>query len=465
MGARPKTPNQALATLLDAHGMSRKRLAFRVNQLAKAQGLSTAYKHSSVNRWLAGEQPKDPIPQLVAAALSERIGRPVTAEEIGMTTSRGDAGRPGWLFPRDRADALDGMRAHWSEQPLEQPRTDTFTRGGYTHAVTRWLAVPTDPIEPADHPTAAEGRRRVGQHDLAELREAADQARAWDAQFGGGDWRLSSVTQCLRDRAIPLLTSSHTDTVGQQLLAITAELSRVVAWAAFDNGQSGTAQQHFIQALRLARAAGDVEAGAYVLTTMALHSILEGEPDQALDMAQGAFHHGRGHASRRVLAFAKLAEARAYGRLGDATSAAGALSRAERLLDTVHRTSDPPWMSYVTHSRLAADATEIFRDLRNPAAALRWNKQATDMAADRNPRAVGLRLAIVATACCQARDLDHALDFGHQALHALDRVSSARAGRALHRVASALSAFDDPRVHDFTRLLHHQRIPAKATLR
>ncbi|WP_143539702.1 sporulation associated protein [Saccharopolyspora spinosa] len=307
----------------------------------------------------------------------------------------------------------------------------------------------------------------MGQQDLRELGEAADQARVWDAQFGGGDWRVSSVTQCLRDRAIPLLVGSHTDGVGRRLLVISAELSRVVAWAAFDSGHSGTAQQHFIQALRLARASGDVEAGSYILSTMAVHSMLEGEPDQALDMAHGAFHHGRGRASRRVLAFAKLAEARAHGCLGDANSASTALSRAERLLDTVQPTSDPPWLSYVTHSRLAADATEIFRDLRNPAAALRWSKQATDMTADRNPRAVGLRLAVVATAHCQARDLDRALDCGHQALYTLARVSSARAGRALHSVASALAAFDDPRVHDFTSLLHHQRTltPANATVR
>ncbi|MEU2209742.1 hypothetical protein AB0B95_30530 [Streptomyces hygroscopicus] len=59
-----------------------------------------------------------------------------------------------------------------------------------------------------------------------------------------------------------------------------------------------------MQALRLARAGGDIEMGAYVLTTMALHTILEGAPDQALDMAQGVFHRGRRHASRRVQAFA-----------------------------------------------------------------------------------------------------------------------------------------------------------------
>jgi tetratricopeptide (TPR) repeat protein len=268
------------------------------------------------------------------------------------------------------------------------------------------------------------------------------------------------VTQCLRDRAVPLLSGAHTERVGQELFTITAELSRVVAWAAFDSGHSGTAQRHFIQALRLARAGGDVEMGTYILTTMALHTILEGSPDQALDMAQGAFHRGRNHASPQVLAFAKLAEARAFGRLGDATSASSSLSRAERLLDKIKIPSeacDPMRIPYVTHGRLAADATEIFRDLHNPKAALGWSKQATDMSADLHGRAVGLRLAVVATAHCQARDLDQALDCGHQALDVLARVTSARAEGHLREVATALAPWAaEPQVSEFTERLEQR---------
>lgn len=444
MSRRPSTHNHALASLLQAHGMSHKRLAFRVNELAQAHGLSTAYKHSSVARWLEGQRPKEPIPHLVVAALSERVGRPVTLEEIGM--GRQDENSAGWAFPRDHAEALDGVRAHWSH---DQPSTETsFTPGGYGSAVTRWLAMPTDPADPTKHSAPTE----VGQPELDELREAAEHARVWDARFGGGDWRLASVTRCLRDRALPLLTAAHSDTIGRQLLTTTAELCRVLAWAAFDTGHSGTAQQHFIQALRLARAGNDVETGAYVLTTMSLHSTLEDEPDQALDMAQGAFQHGRKRASRRVLAFAKLAEARAYGRLSDATSASSALSRAERLLDTATPTNEPPWISYVTHSRLAADATEIFRDLHNPTAALRWNEQASTCTTRANsPRAAGLRQAIAATACCQAGDLDHALHYANQARTTLKRVSSARASLALQRVRHELASFDTPVATDWFR--------------
>ncbi|MGH3997148.1 MAG: hypothetical protein ACRDTJ_06765 [Pseudonocardiaceae bacterium] len=126
-------------------------------------------------------------------------------------------------------------------------------------------------------------------------------------------------------------------------------------------------------------------------------------------------------------------------------------------------THDPMWISYVTDGRLAADATEIFRDLRNPKAALRWSEQASDMSDDVHTRAVGLRLAVVATAACQARDLDQALDCGHRALDILARVTSARAEDYLRAVTAALAPWAaDARVRDFTERLDQRLTRAVA---
>ncbi|MFJ4926219.1 hypothetical protein [Streptomyces sp. NPDC088736] len=83
-----------------------------------------------------------------------------------------------------------------------------------------------------------------------------------------------------------------------------------------------------MQALRLARAAGDVHAGAYVLTAMSFQTMLREYPHGAADMAEAAFERAKHAAAPRVLAFAKLAEARAYGRAGDA-NAAGAVLAAQ----------------------------------------------------------------------------------------------------------------------------------------
>lgn len=113
---------------------------------------------------------------------------------------------------------------------------------------------------------------RVGHADAAKLREAAQEARRWDSKYGGGDWRSSMVPECLRVEAAPLLLASYSDAVGRALFGATAELTRLAGWMAFDTGQHEAAQRYYIQALRLARAAGDVPLGGYVLASMSLQA-------------------------------------------------------------------------------------------------------------------------------------------------------------------------------------------------
>ncbi|WP_258038833.1 sporulation protein [Streptomyces sp. SM12] len=258
-------------------------------------------------------------------------------------------------------------------------------------------------------------------------------------QYGGGNWKTSSVTECLRLRAAPLLTGTYSQDIGKELFAATAELARIVAWSAVDTGHHEEAQRHFVQALRLARAAGDVQAGCYVLTTMALQTLLRGHPEQAADMAEGAYERAKNTAAPRVLAFAKLIEARAHGRAGDAKAATAALVRSENLLDSIRPGShDLAWLSYFTHARLAADATEIYRDLGKPKEAFSWNDQADAMPADQFTRSVGIRLAVLAGAHLQEGDLEQSLTAGSTALGILRTVSSARAHGYLRDFTAAL---------------------------
>ncbi|MEW2065943.1 hypothetical protein [Streptomyces sp. NPDC007346] len=58
------------------------------------------------------------------------------------------------------------------------------------------------------------GDHQVGRADLDELREAADDARRWNSNYGGGSWKANSVTACLQERAAPLLRDSFSDRVG-----------------------------------------------------------------------------------------------------------------------------------------------------------------------------------------------------------------------------------------------------------
>ncbi|MEV5406316.1 sporulation protein [Streptomyces albidoflavus] len=395
-----------------------------MNQLAHEAGLTTNYTHTSVANWCRrGMIPDWPVPKLLAHAISERLGRPVQLAEIGMADAETPNAAVGLDFPRDPADAVRVATSFWSTVDRRDFLTGTgFAVSAFTTPVTRWL------VTPSDDDAAHRGRGRVGTADLAELREAAEHARRWDSKYGGGNWKANSVTTCLRERAVPLLNGSFSDSVGRELFSVTAELSRLAGWTAFDVGQHDAAQRHFIQALRLARAGRDVELGCYVLTTMAMQALLRGFTSEAIDMTQGAFQRAKGQAAPRVLAFTKLIEARAHARDNNPKAASAALASSESLLDqTRDNTAEPAWIDFYHHARLSADAAEVFRDLKNPKAALAWNAQAAAMQPGVFTRSVGMRLAIVGTAHLQAKDLDQGLRFGHRAVDILARVQSTRA--------------------------------------
>ncbi|MEU7648833.1 sporulation protein [Streptomyces huasconensis] len=450
---RKRPPNPDLARLIETCGASHKSLALRVNQLARQAGLETDYSHTSLANWCRrGMLPKWPVPALLAQAIAERLGRPVSPADIGM----GDAETPdtsvGLDFPRDRADAVRVATSFWSFVNRRDFLTGPgFAVSAFTTPVTRWLVTPAD--EAADH----KGSKQVGRADLDELRDAAGEARRWDSKYGGGNWKADSVTVCLKERAAPLLRGSFTDAVGRELFSVTGELSRLAGWTAFDVGRHDVAQRHFIQALRLARAGGNVELGCYVLTTMAMQSLLRGFASEAVDMAQGAFERAKGQAAPRVLAFTKLIEARAHARERDARTASRALKTSEELLSRAEASSgsEPAWIDFYHHARLSADAAEVFRDLKNPKAALAWNQQAAAMPSGVFTRSVGMRLAIVGTAHLQARDLDQGLEFGNRSVDILARVQSSRAKDYVREFNAALAPWRrEPPVREF---LHRTR--------
>ncbi|RKT20197.1 hypothetical protein BX285_4679 [Streptomyces sp. 1114.5] len=442
-----REPNHRLARLIEDSKASNAALAHRVNELAARAGVNRAYTHTSIRNWTVRAMvPDAPAPALLALALSERLGRTVSLEEMGMADTPAPTLETGLNFHRDPDQALNLAAEYWSTVDRRSfVKATPFALTAYGPAAMRWMAVPADP------PRARVAGARVGHADILELHTAADEARRWDSKYGGGNWRASMVTDCLTRRAAPLLRGTFTDRIGARLFAATAELARVAAWHDVDMGNHASAQAHFVQALRLARASGDRAVGSYVLATMALHVYLCGFPHEAVDMAEGAYECAKDHAPVRVLAFAKLAQARAHGLVGDARAAAAALSRCEHLVDAADTDPrDPAWLAYLTRARVAADATEIYRDLNLPAEALHWNQQATAMPAADFSRAVGIRQTVLATAHLQQRNLEPGLEAGERALTILSTVRSTRSLGYLRTLTTALGPWHtEPDVADF----------------
>ncbi|MGH4017481.1 MAG: hypothetical protein ACRDSL_26885 [Pseudonocardiaceae bacterium] len=460
-------PNTQLTSLVVASGASRKSLALRINELAATDGKHTAYTHTSLANWTRrGMMPDRGIRPLIAQALAERLGRPVTLAEIGMQVDDLDADTAGFDFPRKLPKAILAATHYWSLVDRRDFFTASLAMTGWVTPLRRWLTTPADP-----HAAHDGTLRHVGATDIAELLSAAEDARRWDSRYGGGNWRSSAVLDCLREQAAPLLHGRYTDRTGRQLFSATAQLSRLAAWTAFDAGQHAAgqhaaAQRHYIQALRLARAGGDIPFGGYVLVCAALQASLRGFHDDAIDMCQGAYERAKHAATPRVLAFYRLIEARAHARVGDAAAAGRALAASDVLLGQADNCSgdDPAWIDFYTHARLAADAVEIHRDLGLPAPALRWNVEAASgMPTDTFARSYGLRLVVLAGTRLlgQRPNLDAALDQGNRAVDVLTHVSSARAADYARDLLYRLRPWKlEPGVSDLAYRIRTELTPA-----
>ena len=85
-----------------------------------------------------------------------------------------------------------------------------------------------------------------------------------DHRFGSGHVR-PVVVHYLNSVVSGLLAGSYREAVGRELFAAVARLTELAGYMAVDTGQPGLAQRYYIQALRLAQAAGDRGYGGYVL--------------------------------------------------------------------------------------------------------------------------------------------------------------------------------------------------------
>ncbi|MEU0031255.1 MFS transporter [Streptomyces sp. NPDC006335] len=459
MSREQRGPNEKLGAVLALAGISNAGLARRVNDLGAQRGLTLRYDKTSVARWVSkGMVPQGAAPHLIAAAIGQKLGRPVPLHEIGLADAD-PAPEVGLAFPRDVGQAvrsatelyrldLAGRRA--GAGGIWQSLAGSFAVSAYATPASRWLITPADSsvAREVNHSEGSGAPLKVGHSDVQKLREAAEDARRWDSKYGGGDWRSSMVPECLRVEAAPLLLGAYSDEVGRALFGASAELTRLAGWMAFDTGQQEAAQRYYIQALRLARAAADVPLGGYVLASMSLQATYRGFGDEGVDLAQAALERNRGLATARTMSFFRLVEARAHARAGDAAAAGAALKAAEGWLERSREgDNDPSWLGFYSYDRFAADAAECYRDLKAPRQVRRFTEQALSKPTEEFVRSHGLRLVVSAVAELESGNLDAACEQGVRAVEVAGRISSARTTEYVKDLLHRLEPYgDEPRV-------------------
>ena len=316
MAARPlvaRQPNERLQALIQEAGCSNAGLARRVNMCGAEHGLDLRYDKTSVARWLRGQQPRGRAPAIIAEALGRKLGRTVTIDEIGMANGKNLASGVGLQFSPTVLGAI--------EQVCELWRSDVGRRdflSGSSVAASALVEPSRDWLITAPDPQVARtAGPRVGMSDVEAVRAMTQALVDLDHRFGSGHVR-PVVVHYLNSVVSGLLAGSYREAVGRELFAAVARLTELAGYMAVDTGQPGLAQRYYIQALRLAQAAGDRGYGGYVLAASMSHLAAQlGNPREIAQLARAAQEGARGRVTPRAEAMFHAAEARGHALLGD----------------------------------------------------------------------------------------------------------------------------------------------------
>ncbi|MEU2260666.1 hypothetical protein ABZ557_10360 [Streptomyces sp. NPDC019645] len=478
-------PNTRLADLFGLAGWSKGELARLVNRQAAAMGHpQLATDTSRVRRWIdMGESPRDPVPKVLAALFTERLGRVVTIEDLGFvrhgrTRKRREAGGAGhpdglpWAPERTAAVLTEftGMDLMLNRRGLVGAGAALAAGSALSSAMYDWLH--TDPA----HSTAAlrvhdplhadpAGFDRyeaapIGSQEIDALERSVEVFRAWDASRGGGLQRKAVVGQL--NEVGGMLAYHHPDHLQRRLWGVAANLAVLAGWMSHDVGLEPTAQKYFVIAAHAAREGGDRPRAGEALSRAARQMVHLGRPDDALDLMKLAKSGSGEETLPRTRAMLHTIEAWAQASMGRAQAMRRTLGEAEELFVSDKGDVPPPsWMQMFDEADMHGMQALAYRTLaeHDPAAAgiaQRHAKQALELREGGRQRSKIFDYISMASACFIADDPEQADRYARLALVSMGETSSHRTWdrlREMYRLTGQFSGY--AKIEDLREEIQH----------
>ncbi|MFF3849229.1 hypothetical protein [Streptomyces sp. NPDC002328] len=472
-------PNTRLADLFGLAGWSKGELARLVNRQAAAMGHpQLATDTSRVRRWIdTGEIPRDPVPRVLAALFTERLGRVVTIEDLGLVRhgragkrrGGGSAEHPDgvpWAPERTAAVLTEftGMDLMLNRRGLVGAGAALAAGSALSSAMYDWLH--TDPILSADAPVvdhplvqadSADFDRYeaapVGTAEVDELERSVEVFRAWDAARGGGLQRKAVVGQL--NEVGGMLAYHHPPHLQRRLWGVAANLAVLAGWMSHDVGLEPTAQKYFVIAAHAAREGGDRPRAGEALSRAARQMVHLGRPDDALDLMKLAQSGSGDEVLPRTRAMFHTVEAWAQASMGKGQAMRRTLGRAEDLFVSDKSDVPPPsWMQLFNEADLYGMQALAYRTLAEfePGAAAHaqhYADKALALRIDAQERSKIFDFLSMASACFIADDPEQADRFARLALVSMGQNSSRRTWdrlRQMYRLSAAYAAY--PSIHE-----------------
>jgi hypothetical protein len=458
--------NTRLADLFGLTGWSKGELARLVNRQAAAMGHpQLATDTSRVRRWIdTGESPREPVPKVLAALFTERLGRVVTIEDLGFDRRR-QTGRKqtgdGLPWPPERTAAVltefTGMDLMLNRRGLVGAGAALASGTVLSTAMYDWLH--TDPALAADAPVlddpltadpAAYDRYEavpIGSQEIESLEHSVEVFRAWDASRGGGLQRKAVVGQL--NEVGGMLSYRHPPHHQRRLWAVAANLAVLAGWMSHDVGLEPTAQKYFVIATHSAHESGDRPRAGEALSRAARQMVHLGRPDDAMDLMKLA-KSGSGEVSLpRTRAMLQTIEAWAQASMGNGRQMRRTLGEAEELFVSDKGDVPPPsWMQHFDEADLHGMEALAYRTLAEyePSAAVQAQthaKQAISLRAAGHERSMAFDYLSLASACFIADDPEQADRYARMALLTVGQSSSHRTWDRLREMYRLTARYAD----------------------
>lgn len=285
--------------------------------------------------------------------------------------------------------------------------------------------------------------QRVDRAHVRYLQVALARLRAQGNAVGGGAVLPQALRYFMHARRM-LDESDYTETVGRELLVVTADLGIESAWFAFDGNHQGLARRLNEQAALVVESADATEQRVHLYvnmtyqgTTLAHDTNQPNHAREARRFAVRATDALRHELSPALHALASLRQAVAYAQVGDGAAFRSAITTARRELDRGPHDSDPTWTGFLSHSEITFSEAAGSGHLGAPVRAVRLY-QSLIGDAPRSPLGQAIYRSKLAETLVAVGDLGQAIEHGMTILPGLGTtLTSGRVLRNLRPVRNA----------------------------
>jgi hypothetical protein len=289
-------------------------------------------------------------------------------------------------------------------------------------------------------PTSPVGR--IGETEIAQVRDTAVAVKRGDMRWGGGPGFDAALVEARRARS--LLDARCRDELRSDLAVAVGWLTSNAGFMAFDIDRYRDASRLWQVAQRCAVDVGNWSLNTRVLGSMARQALWLDHADDAIGLLEHAIEGDRGgQLTPTELAMVWALRSRAHAQLGDVDATERAIGTADHFfsLRDIDECTDRPWAAHYSHAHHWGDTGLAWDRLAlaglSPHAIIEAggrHQAAADGHGTDAARSHALSLVALAKLDTAVGDLDRGVQMGHLAVDAAERVRSGRVREDLVRL-------------------------------